>query len=168
MTDANQQLQSQIQQELNDITLSVMAYRAEQIVSAISIANQRTNDTIQAKENYIREKFGDAIITMRDGKAFYPERTQEIINRYTPLSALNKDGAGHILFSDQQNPNTIHVAMRGSEEFLTDWLRSDTGNIAIGDGPMHQTSLIVNFIASETAPAATSVPKVKFDNQLRD
>ena len=138
MTDTNQQLQFQIQQELDDITLSVMAYRAEQIVSAISIANQKTNDTIQAKENYIREKFSDAIITMRDGRTFSPERTQELINRYTPLSALNKDGAGHILFADQQNPNTIHVAMRGSEEFLADWLRSDTGNIAIGDVPMHQ------------------------------
>ena len=90
MTDTNQQLQFQIQQELDDITLSVMAYRAEQIVSAISIANQKTNDTIQAKENYIREKFSDAIITMRDGRTFSPERTQELINRYTPLSALIK------------------------------------------------------------------------------
>ena len=138
MTDTNQQLQFQIQQELDDISLSVMAYRAEQIVSAISTANQKTYETVLARESDIRKDFQKSLETMRDGKAFSPERTQEIINRYTPLSALNKDGAGHILFSDQHNPNTIHVAMRGSEEFLTDWLRSDTGNIAIGDVPMHQ------------------------------
>jgi hypothetical protein len=137
MTNANQQLQSQVQQELDDITLSVMAYRAEQIVSAISTANQKTYETVLARESDIRKDFQKSLETMRDGSAFSPERTQELINRYTPLSALNKDGAGHILFADQQNPNTIHVAMRGSEEFSADWLRADTGNIAIGDVPIH-------------------------------
>ena len=137
MTNANQQLQSQVQQELDDITLSVMAYRAEQIVSAISTANQKTYETVLARESDIRKDFQKSLETMRDGSAFSPERTQELINRYTPLSALNKDGAGHILFSDQQNSNTIHVAMRGSEEFLADWLRADTGNVAIDDVPMH-------------------------------
>ena len=167
MVTNNQQLQQEVQIELENITLSVMSYNVAKIKKTMD-SNEYLTKKGRDQLDFLRNELKTSLETMRDGKAFSPERTQEIINRYTPLSALNKDGAGHILFFDQHNPNTIHVAMRGSEEFLTDWLRSDTGNIAIGDVPMHQTSLIDNFIARETAPAATSVPKVKFDNQLRD
>ena len=135
MSTTNQQLQLQVKQELDDITLSVVAYHSKKVLNAIVDANSLS---AEKREISLRKDFQKSLETMHDSKAFSPERTQEIINRYTPLSALNKDGAGHILFSDQHNPNTIHVAMRGSEEFLSDWLRADTGNIAIGDVPMHQ------------------------------
>ena len=162
MTDTNQQLKFQVQQELDDISLSVMAYRAEQIVSAISTANQKTYETVLARKSDIRKDFQKSLETMRGGDAFSPERIQEIINRYTPLSALNKDGAGHILFSDQHNPNTIHVAMRGSEEFLADWLRADTGNIAIGDVPMHQFVNHLNDLSIHVTASGQPAPQFSY------
>ena len=167
MVTNNQQLQQEVQIELENITLSVMSYNVAKIKKTMD-SNEYLTKKGTDQLDFLRNELKTSLETMRGGDAFSLERTQELINRYTPLSALNKDGAGHILFADQQNPNTIHVAMRGSEEFLADWLRADTGNIAIGDVPMYQTSLIDNFIARETAPAAASVPKVKFDNQLRD
>ena len=86
----------------------------------------------------------------------------------TSLIAPNKDGAGAIVFRDATDNQNI-IAVRGTdipnnirEDIAADW------GISVGILPMYQTSLIDNFIARETAPAAASVPKVKFDNQLRD
>ena len=138
MATTNQELQKQVQRELEDITLAVMSYNASQIDEKFHSKDYSDPKATQADRiELLKTGLKTSLETMRDGSAFSPERTQELINRYTPLSALNKDGAGHILFADQQNPNTIHVAMRGSEEFSADWLRADTGNIAIGDVPIH-------------------------------
>ena len=84
-----------------------------------------------------------------------------MLSTITSLIVSNKDGAGHILLVDQKNPNTIHVAMRGSEEFLADWLRSDTGNIAIGDVPMHQ---FVNHLNDLSIHVTVICPR--FDGHL--
>ena len=137
MVTNNQQLQQEVQIELENITLSVMSYNVAKIKKTMD-SNEYLTKKGTDQLDFLRNELKTSLETMRGGDAFSLERTQELINRYTPLSALTKEGAGHILFADQQNPNTIHVAMRGSEEFLADWLRSDTGNIAIGDVPMHQ------------------------------
>ena len=86
----------------------------------------------------------------------------------TSLIAPNKDGAGAIIFRDATDNQNI-IAVRGTD--VPSNVRADISadaGIAVGFLPMYQTSLIDNFIARETAPAATSIPKLKFDNQLRD
>ena len=76
MSTTNQQLQLQVKQELDDITLSVVAYHSKKVLNAIVDANSLS---AEKREISLRKDFQKSLETMRDGKAFSPERTQEIM-----------------------------------------------------------------------------------------
>ena len=95
---------------------------------------------------------------MDAGQAFSPERAEQIVQRYTPLAVLDKDGAGAIIFRDNTDNQNI-VAVRGTDipgNTVADVIGAD-GSIGIGILPMYQTSLIDNFIAQEIAFVGKSV-----------
>ena len=163
-----EQLQQVLKREQESIEMMVIAYQAKAFDSIFNAANNNKRLDNFQKQQYIQTEFKNLLINMEGGQAFSPERAEQIAQRYTPLAVLDKDGAGAIIFRDATDNQNI-IAVRGTdipnnirEDISADW------GISVGILPMYQTSLIDNFIARETATAATSVPKLKFDNQLRD
>lgn len=157
MDNKNKQLQIEVKHELDNITLSVIAYQAQKISKAISDSYSSTN--IEEQKNILHDGFKTSLQTMKNGEAFSLDKAEDIANRYTPISVLDKEGAGHILLMDKTNPNKLYVAMRGSEELITDWLRADTGNIAIGEIPLNQFLHHLNDLSIHVTAQGQQAPQ---------
>ena len=158
-----EELQQQLHHEQEVIEMMVIAYQAKALKNIELESTSKPNPNL-----YIQTEFKNLLVNMEGGQAFSPERAEQIAQRYTPLAVLDKDGAGAIIFRDATDNQNI-IAVRGTDipNNIREDIAADSG-ISVGMLPMYQTSLIDNFIARETAPAATSVHKLKIDNQLRD
>lgn len=154
-------LQRQLRQEQESIEMMVIAYQAKQIKEILVESSNKTNIN-----KYIHDEFKQTLQNMDDGQAFSPEQAERIANRYTPISALDQDGAGAIIFRDNTDQKNI-IAIRGTD--IPSNLREDLyadSSITAGILPMYQTSLIDNFIARERAPAGSAVAQTWFDTEL--
>ena len=155
-------LQKQLNDEQESIELMVLAYQAKTILATIN-----KSKVVEDPSLFIRTEFKNLLLTMDEGQAFPPERAEQIAQRYTPLAALDKDGAGAIIFRDNTDQKNI-VAVRGTDlpaNIQADLVGAD-GGIALSFLPMYQTCLIANFIARETAPPGILLPQVWFDSEL--
>ena len=163
-----EELQQQLHHEQEAIEMMVIAYQVKAINDAFNRSKRAEELRDRTPEQYIRDELKTLLTNMEGGQAFSPERAEQIVQRYTPLAVLDRDGAGAIIFRDAIDNQNI-IAVRGTDipNNIREYIAADWG-ISVGILPMYQTSLIDNFIARETATAATSVPKLKFDNQLRD
>lgn len=79
--------------------------------------------------------------------------------RYTPVAALDQDGAGAVIFKDNVSGQYV-FSVRGTDvpSNIVQDLQADVA-IAGNQVPAYQTTLIVNFLLRETAPANTVVPQ---------
>ena len=160
-----EELKLQLRNEQESIEMMVIAYQVKQLKKVLDSSSSFDNE--KQKEQYIHDEFKQTLQNIDEGQAFSPEQAERIVNRYTPIAALDSAGAGAILLRDNTD-NQIIGAIRGADlsnvrNAIVDG-GADTG-IAFKALPVYQTTLIDNFIARETAAAGTSVAQITFDQR---
>ena len=163
--DKHDKLVEILQKEKDDVTLSVIAYSAEQIKSEIQKINTDSQSSQDKKESALKVEFKKVLLTADKGQAFTPEQVNEITDRYRVRSALNQDGAGHLILEDMNNGAMV-IPMRGTEFALTnngfnDLVIADGGNITMDRMPMDQLVLHLNDINRHMT--AQGQPATQFD-----
>ena len=154
MTDQRQQTLDQVRREFESIRLDAAAYSASVISTKLDAyyASSRTKDDL--------EHLNDAVIkelSAGDGHRFTEDQASAFVQRYTPVAAFDKEGAGIVYFKDTVT-GTIAPAVRGSlvmEDYVAD--------IAIAQNrlPTYQTTLLINNALQVTAPEGTLVPQFR-------
>ena len=87
-------------------------------------------------------------------QGFTPAQAEQFAHKYTPVSALDQDGAGAVLFR-VNGTSEIAVGVRGTET-PSDLFGADV-TIATNRLPQYQTTLIANWVLRETTPADQTV-----------
>jgi hypothetical protein len=143
--------QTQLQQQYEGTRLAVAAYAAQDIKTLLS-ANQSQHELSAGLHSALVKQ------------GFSVEQANSFVDKYTPVAALDQDGAGAVLFRIN-GTNEIATAVRGTNPSQESWFRiegSDAvadGTIAQGELPVYQTTLIANFVLRETTPTGQSVPQ---------
>ena len=144
MTDASN---PKLQQQYDGTRLAAAAYGAEQF-KVLLATNPSPGGLIAGVESILVQQ------------GFSPAQASIFVAKYTPVAALDQDGAGAVLFK-VNGTNEIATAVRGTEKennFLSDVVHAD-GTIAQNQLPVYQTTLIANFVLRETTPAGQPVPQ---------
>ena len=142
-------IKSQLQQQYEGSRLAVAAYGAEQF-KALLATNPSSSALITGAESILVQQ------------GFTKAQANSFVAKYTPVAALDQDGAGAVLFR-VNGTNQIAIAVRGTEyqtaaQIANDLVLAD-GTIAQNQLPTYQTTLIANFVLRETTPADQSVPQ---------
>jgi hypothetical protein len=139
---------AQLQQQYEGSRLAAAAYGAEQFKALL--ATSPSSGALTA---------GVESILVQQG--FSPAQASSFVEKYTPVAALDQDGAGAVLFR-VNGTDSIATAVRGTDTPNTENRRSDLiadGTIAQNQLPVYQTTLIANFVLRETTPAGQPVPQ---------
>ena len=140
---------SKLQQQYEGSRLAVAAYGAEQF-KALLATNPNGSALIAGTESILVQQ------------GFTATQANSFVAKYTPVAALDQDGAGAVLFR-VNGTNQIATTIRGteaafSERGLNDLVLAD-GTIAQNQLPTYQTTLIANFVLRETTPVGQPVPQ---------
>ena len=127
-------------QQFEGSRLAVAAYGAKQ-VKALLLTNP-SSDVLSAS-------FVNILLNQR----FTPAQANSFASKYTPVAALDQDGAGVVIFRDSDS-GEVAVAVRGtdSNNQWNDLVLAD-GSISQKHLPAYQTALIANSVLRETTPA---------------
>ncbi len=136
---------AQLQQQYEGTRLAVAAYGAADIKALLA-----SNPNVQA----LSAGLNAALVK----QGFSAEQADSFIAKYTPVAALDQDGAGAVLFR-VNGTNQIATAVRGTspDNRFPDLIAD--GTIAQNQLPTYQTTLIANFVLRETTPTGQSVPQ---------
>ena len=136
---------AQLQQRFETSRLALAAYGAEQVKGLLA-----TNPSAHV----LAANFVNILLD----QGFTPEQANSFVSKYTPVAALDQEGAGAILFRDTAS-GEVAVAVRGTDwehNFMNDLVLADS-TIALNHLPVYQTTLIANFVLRETAPEGSTV-----------
>ncbi|MEI6569767.1 MAG: hypothetical protein WCR20_24030, partial [Verrucomicrobiota bacterium] len=150
--DQRQQTIAQAKREFESIRLDAAAYSTAKILIELQTPNAGADPAS------FRQHIAAALVS---DKSFTPEQASAFVERYTPLAAFDKEGAGIVFFKDTVT-GTIIPTTRGTDltgNALNDVL-SDTA-IAQNRLPTYQTTLLINFGLQVTAPEGTLVPQFR-------
>ena len=140
---------AQLQQQYEGTRLAAAAYGAENIKSLLARNTSSTELQAGLRSTLVQQGYTRA-------------QADSFASKYTPVAALDQDGAGVVIFRDNGS-GKIAVAVRGTEKewgerLVNDLLLAD-GTIAQNHLPLYQTTLIANFVLRETTPAGEPVPQ---------
>ena len=140
---------SKVQQQYEGTRLAAAAYGAEQF-KALLATNSNSGALTAGVESILVQQ------------GFSPAQASSFVAKYTPVAALDQDGAGAVLFR-VNGTDSIATAVRGTdrstvERGVNDIVLAD-GTIAQNQLPVYQTTLIANFVLRETTPAGQPVPQ---------
>jgi hypothetical protein len=148
-------LKNQFQQQFEGTRLAAAAYAAQDIKNLLA-----SNPT----QHQLTAGLHGALVQ----QGFSIEQANNFVQKYSPVAALDQDGAGAVLFR-VNGTNEIATAIRGTnptDRGLTGQLIGVEGadliadaTIAQGQLPIYQTTLIANFVLRETTPAGQPVPQ---------
>jgi len=127
--------------------LAAAAYQAKAIHTALS--NGLTGAELQQATQ--------AALISND-PPFTLVQAKDFLSKYTPVAALDKDGAGAVIFRDNDS-GKIAVAVRGTNKNDPKPDVYADGTIALDQLPIYQTVLIANFVLRETTPAGQIIPQ---------
>ena len=142
MTDLTK---SQLQQQYEGTRLAAAAYGAADI-KALLATHPSPHQLTASLHNVLMDQ------------GFTIDQANSFVQKYTPVAALDQDGAGAVLFR-VNGTDQIATAVRG-----TDWKENFTNDLALADSaislnhlPTYQTTLIANFVLRDTTPAGQPV-----------
>jgi LysM repeat protein len=140
---------AQVHQQYEGTRLAAAAYGAEKIKALLA-----TNPTSEVLVNGMTQ----ALVS----QGFTVEQAGNFVRKYTPITALDQDGAGAVIFRDNDS-GKVAVAIRGtdtsnSENKWNDLYLADS-TIAQNHLPLYQTTLIANFVLRETTSAGEPAPQ---------
>jgi hypothetical protein len=138
---------TQLQQQFEGSRLAVAAYAAADIKTLLN-TNPSTHQLSAGLHNALLKQ------------GFSIEQANNFVQKYSPVAALDQDGAGAVLFR-VNGTDQVATAVRGTdwkENFRNDVVFADA-TIAQGQLPVYQTTLIANFVLRETTPAGQPVPQ---------
>jgi len=136
----------QLQQQFEGTRLAVAAYAAADIKTLLS-TNPSTHELSAGVHNTLLKQ------------GFSIEQAISFVQKYSPVAALDQDGAGAVLFR-VNGTDQVAIAVRDTNpENPRPDLIAD-GSIAQNQLPIHQTVLIANFVLQETTPAGEVVPQL--------
>lgn len=139
----------QLQQQYEGTRLAAAAYGAAPIKALLA--------TIPSPE-----ALATGVSKILAGQGFTAAQANSFVSIYTPVAALDQDGEGAVLFR-VNGTDQIATAVRGTDKStldnaFNDITLADTA-FALNHLPTYQTTLIANFVLSETRPAGQSVPQ---------
>lgn len=144
MTDLTK---SQLQQQYEGTRLAVAAYGAADI-KALLATYPSPHQLTAGLHNVLT------------AQGFTIDQANSFVQKYTPVAALDQDGAGAVLFR-VNGTDQIATAVRGTDTTTDANKRNDLyladSAIALNHLPTYQTTLIANFVLRETTPAGQSV-----------
>ena len=162
----NEELKEKLRKQTEAIELTVVAYEALSIKKTLEDALSESAKQSKTESEYIRDAVKDTLLHA-DKSPFTEAQAEAFVNRYTPLAALDQDGAGAIILHDSHKHINI-TTIRGTDiknNLIDDVLKADK-DIVGGYPPVYQSMLIDNFLARETAPKGMPVSQLKYGMTL--
>ena len=158
----------------NNIAVASQQYRGVRLAAAAYAA---TDITALLATNPSAQQLATSMQSTLIQQGFTSQQAQQFVSEYTPVAAMNQNGAGAILFrvngTDQiavavrgTNPEVINFGDLQVPSFNSNDILSDL-TIASNNLPAYQTNLIANWILRETTPAGQAVQQFQitgFDN----